>query len=58
VKALTLLDFVSPKESVNILLEGLELKEVNFQPVFNMAAEYFTHLGVACECKFSVSCDA
>jgi hypothetical protein len=50
-------DFVSSRESVKALLEGLELKEINFQPVFGMAAEYFTHLGVACECKFSVFFD-
>ena len=52
VDALKHLDFVSPEEFVTALLRRLQLREIVFQPVFNMAAEYFTHLGVACECPF------
>jgi hypothetical protein len=38
-------DIVSPEKS---LFEGVKREEIDFTPLFKMAAEYFTHLGVAC----------
>ena len=38
-------DIVSPEES---LFEGVKREEIDFTPVFKMAAEYFTHLAVVC----------
>ncbi|KAG6379309.1 hypothetical protein JVT61DRAFT_11764 [Boletus reticuloceps] len=40
-------DFVSAQTSFDALFRGLDPKNVNFKPVLEMAAEYFTHLGVA-----------
>ncbi|KAI9573140.1 hypothetical protein HD554DRAFT_2276719 [Boletus coccyginus] len=39
-------DFVSAQRSFEVLFRGLDHKDVNFQPVLDMAAEFFTHLGV------------
>ena len=36
-------------QSSNVLFEGIYLNDVDFTPVFNMAAEYYTHLGIACK---------
>ena len=36
-------------QSSNVLFEGIHLNEVDFKPIFDMAAEYFTHLGIACK---------
>ena len=36
-------------QSSNVLFEGTNLNDVDFTPVFDMAAEYFTHLGIACK---------
>ncbi|KAF8133264.1 hypothetical protein EV363DRAFT_50264 [Boletus edulis] len=40
-------DFVSAQTSFDVLFRGLDPKNVNFKPVLEMAAEFFTHLGVA-----------
>ena len=45
------LPFISDEDSLAVLLEGLQPEEIDFSPVLNMAEEYFTHLGVACEDK-------
>jgi hypothetical protein len=34
--------------SLRFLSDGVQLNEINFDPVFRMASELFTHLGVAC----------
>ncbi|KAH7885711.1 hypothetical protein F5I97DRAFT_1808679 [Phlebopus sp. FC_14] len=39
--------FVSKQDSEQVLFEGINREEVNFGPIFTMAAELFTHLGVA-----------
>ncbi|KAH0830262.1 hypothetical protein J3R83DRAFT_1626 [Lanmaoa asiatica] len=39
--------FVSAQKSFELLFRGLDPKSVNFKPVLDMAAEFFTHLGVA-----------
>ncbi|KAF8133265.1 hypothetical protein EV363DRAFT_1295460 [Boletus edulis] len=39
-------DFVSAQTSFDALFRGLDPKNVNFNPVLDMAVEYFTHLGV------------
>ncbi|KAG6379321.1 hypothetical protein JVT61DRAFT_11778 [Boletus reticuloceps] len=40
-------DFVSAQKSFEVLFRGSDPKNVNFKPVLDMAADYFTHLGVA-----------
>ncbi|KAF8133266.1 hypothetical protein EV363DRAFT_1397502 [Boletus edulis] len=40
-------DFVSAQRSFDVLFRGLDPKNVNFKPMLEMAAEFFTHLGVA-----------
>jgi hypothetical protein len=40
---------MSAQTSFELLFQGLDPNNINFQPVLNMAAEFFTHLGVACE---------
>ncbi|KAI9568493.1 hypothetical protein HD554DRAFT_2098562, partial [Boletus coccyginus] len=42
-------DFVSAQRSLEVLFRGLDHKNVNSQPVLDMAVEFFTHLGIACE---------
>jgi len=39
--------FTSSEQTLRVLLDGIDRKKVNFQPIFMMAAEYLTHLGVA-----------
>ncbi|KAF8548107.1 hypothetical protein OG21DRAFT_1607096 [Imleria badia] len=39
--------FVSAEKSFEVLFQGLDPKNVNFDPVLKMAAEFFTHLGIA-----------
>jgi hypothetical protein len=41
--------FLSPLHSEALLFEGIIRKSVVFDPIFHMASELFTHLGVACE---------
>ncbi|KAH0835047.1 hypothetical protein J3R83DRAFT_10784 [Lanmaoa asiatica] len=40
-------DFASAQKSFEVLFRGLDPKNVNLKPVLDMAAEFFTHLGVA-----------
>ena len=49
VESLKGVDFVSAQKSFEGLFRGLVPKNINFDPVLEMAAEFFTHLGVACE---------
>ena len=39
---------IPTEQALEYLFEGIEPKEVDFTPVLQMAAELFTHLGVAC----------
>ncbi len=41
--------FLSPNHSETLLFEGINRDSVNFDPIFKMAAEIFTHLGIASE---------
>jgi len=43
------MSFISKEESLAKLFERLQVEEVDFSPVLQMAAEFFTHLGVARE---------
>ena len=36
--------------SSTVLFQGIDRNDVDFTPVFDMGAEYFTHLGIACKC--------
>ncbi|KAF8549527.1 hypothetical protein OG21DRAFT_1488462 [Imleria badia] len=38
--------FVSAQKSLEVLFQGLDPKNVNFKPVLDIAAEFFTHLGI------------
>jgi hypothetical protein len=49
VESLNEVDFVSAQKSFDVLFRGLDPDSINFQPVLDMAAQYFTHLGVACK---------
>jgi hypothetical protein len=42
------MEFLDSEHSVSLLLEGLNREEIDFSNIFKMAAELFTHLGVAC----------
>ena len=37
------------------LFKGLDREKIDYNPVLKMAAEYFTHLGIICEQKFSLT---
>jgi hypothetical protein len=41
-------DFSSSEETELLLFEGVDRNTIQFDPVFELAAELFTHLGVAC----------
>jgi hypothetical protein len=43
---------VPSNQSSMVLFQGaaIDRNDVDFTPVFDMAAEYFTHLGIACKC--------
>jgi len=41
--------FLSRHHSETLLFEGTNRDSVNLDPIFEMAAELFTHLGIACE---------
>jgi hypothetical protein len=45
----------STEQALKLLFQGIDLKTVDFTPVLQMAAELFTHLGVACTYSSSVS---
>lgn len=47
VQKLRLTDFSSSNQSELKLFEGLDRDTLNFDPIFQLAAELFTHLGVA-----------
>ncbi|KAG6379300.1 hypothetical protein JVT61DRAFT_11755 [Boletus reticuloceps] len=47
IKSLKQEDFVSAQTSFDVLFRGLDPKDVDFEPVLKMAAEFFTHIGVA-----------
>lgn len=49
---------MSAQMSFDVLFRGSDPQNVNFKPVFDMAAEFFTHLGVACElnCPIAFRC--
>jgi hypothetical protein len=40
---------VPSNQSSIALFQGIDRNDVDFTPVFDMAAEYFTHLGIACK---------
>jgi len=40
---------------VQALFKGLDREKIDYNPVLKMAAEYFTHLGIICEQKFSLT---
>jgi hypothetical protein len=40
---------VPPDQSSAVLFHGIDPDDVDFKPVFDMAAEFFTHLGIACK---------
>jgi hypothetical protein len=50
VEQLKLTDFSSPNQSELTLLEGVDKENINFSPIFELAVELFTHLGVVCMC--------
>jgi hypothetical protein len=41
--------FLSLNHSETLLFDGVNRDLVNFDPIFKMAAQIFTHLGIACE---------
>ena len=41
--------FLSPLHSETLLFQGIIRKSVVLDPIFHMASELFTHLGIACE---------
>jgi len=41
---------VSQEETVKVIFEGIDPKDVGFSFVFDLAAKLLTHLGVACTC--------
>jgi hypothetical protein len=41
---------VPSNQSSTVLFQGIDRNDADFTPVFDMAAEYFTHLGIACKC--------
>jgi hypothetical protein len=40
---------VPSNQSSMALFQGTDRNDIDFTPVFDMAAEYFTHLGIACK---------
>jgi hypothetical protein len=49
---------VPPAEVVSTLFLGIDRNTINFTPIFNMAAELFTHLGIACTLYYqSAECE-
>lgn len=34
---------------MELLFSGLDPNDINFEPVLRMAADFFTHIGVACK---------
>ena len=48
VQKLRLTEFSSPNQTELKLFEGLDQDAIDFDPIFALAAELFTHLGVAC----------
>ncbi|KAF8553638.1 hypothetical protein OG21DRAFT_1523014 [Imleria badia] len=47
VESLREVQFVSAEKSFEVLRQGLDPRNVNFDPVLKMAAQFFTHLGIA-----------
>ncbi len=45
-------EFESAEKTSEVLFRGFLPKNMNYDPVLGMAAEYFTHLGIACKIKF------
>ena len=41
---------MSPEETVSMLFLGIDRLKIDFRPIFGMAAELFTYLGIACTC--------
>ncbi len=41
-------EFVSKNDVSMVLFDGVPVKKFNFAPVFLLAGEYFTHLGLTC----------
>jgi len=39
--------FISEQQTLAVLFRGIDRKKINFEPIFKMAAEFLTHLGVA-----------
>jgi len=48
IQKLRLTEFSSPNQTELKLFEGLDRDAIDFDPIFALAAELFTHLGVAC----------
>ena len=46
---------MSADETVSMLFKGINSLTIDFQPIFNMAAELFTHLGIACTCYLQLA---
>ena len=40
---------MSVEESFEVLFRELDSQKVNFEPLLEMAAEFFTHLCIPCE---------
>jgi hypothetical protein len=40
---------VPSNQSSMVLFQGIDRNDVDFTPVFDMAAEYFIHLGIVCK---------
>ena len=53
-----LTEFISLEQSLKVLRNGLDREKIDFDPVLAMAAEYFIHLGVASEQRFSQHCNS
>jgi len=42
-------EFESAEKTAEVLFRGFLPKDMGYGPVLPMAAEYFTHLGIACK---------
>jgi hypothetical protein len=49
---------VPSDQSSMVIFQGLDRNRIDFTPVFDMAAEYFTHLGIARKCTIILYRDA
>jgi len=42
-------EFKSAEKTAEVLFQGFLPRNIGYDPVLKMAAEYFTHLGIACK---------